>query len=660
MLYSKSHRNMVLLILLTGLFAAWSPTYSHPDDEMEKIQIMLLKWANGFLNSDSAAVAPLLAKDFKFDWGEKKAAFLRRVALNSLGASNVIIRYAYQKHVGEKILVSPVVIYYDRGNSKTPWTLTFVKEDGEWKIASMTRAPALPPELKKAVLPEYTSLHEVSVTVRDADTGEPIATRVHIKDQAGEYWPPQGHMKNIPIGWRQDVGGDVMVAGKTFAYVEPDFILPVPEGSYTIEVKRGMEYEPATLQFKVTSSEIPEIKIKLKRWINLRKQGWYSGDTHVHFLGLRTAMQEARGEDLNVINILATKWGELITNVEQFTGAPSVLSDSNQIVYFNEETRHGFLGHTVLLNLKELIYPLSWGGPNEGVPDGYDYPAMAYQADKAHKQQGFVSWAHFPYPSGELAVDVALGKLDAVDLFTWGDPFNEKGPRPAAARIWYRILNCGFRIPVSAGTDKMLNTQVVGSVRTYVKFDGAFTYDNWIKGIRAGRTFVTTGPMLKFTANGKEIGDTINSKKGDMIKVRAEVRSQIPIERMEIIKNGEIVATKQNVDKSQNMTFQTEVTVDGSSWIAARVYSSKLLPYQAWDVLNLKGIPVLAHTSPIYINVDGRAQRSPEDAAYLAKWCDYAIEWARNKARYLHESQRQEIVELFTKAKAVYLQQVQE
>ncbi|NIA31747.1 MAG: hypothetical protein GWP06_17785 [Actinobacteria bacterium] len=129
---------------------------------------------------------------------------------------------------------------------------------------------------------------------------------------------------------------------------------------------------------------------------------------------------------------------------------------------------------------------------------------------------------------------------------------------------------------------------------------------------------------------------------------------------MEIIKNGEIVATKQNIDKSKNMTYQTEVTVDGSSWIAARVYSSKLLPYQAWDVLNLPGIPVLAHTSPIYINVDGEEQRSPQDAAYLAKWCDYAIKWAKGKARYLHESQRQEIVELFTKAKAVYLQQVQE
>ncbi len=95
---------------------------------------------------------------------------------------------------------------------------------------------------------------------------------------------------------------------------------------------------------------------------------------------------ELRGEDLNVVNILVSKWGELITNAEHFIGAPSPLSDADHIVYVNEETRHHVLGHAVLLNLKELVYPLSWGGPDEGVHGGYDYPPMAHQADKTHQQ----------------------------------------------------------------------------------------------------------------------------------------------------------------------------------------------------------------------------------------------------------------------------------
>ena len=190
-------------------------------------------------------------------------------------------------------------------------------------------------------------------------------------------------MKNIPTGWREDVGGDVKVDEKTYAYVGPDFTLPLPVGSYVMEVVRGIEYEPRTIHFEVSESQVPTLVVELQRWSNVMEEGWFSGDTHVHFLDPRTGVLEMKGEDLNVLNILATKWGELITNVEHFTGTPSPLSDSKHIVYVNEECRHGFLGHTVLLNLKRLVYPLTWGGPGEGVRGGHDYPTMAQQDRKS-------------------------------------------------------------------------------------------------------------------------------------------------------------------------------------------------------------------------------------------------------------------------------------
>jgi hypothetical protein len=389
--------------------------------------------------------------------------------------------------------------------------------------------------------------------------------------------------------------------------------------------------------------------VTLKRWSNVQKDGWYSGDTHVHFLDPRTGLLEIRGEDLNIVNILATKWGELITNVEHFVGAPSPLSGPDQIVYVNEETRHNFLGHTLLLNLKELVYPLTWGGPGEGVDGGYDHPPMAQQADAAHAQGGLVTWAHFPGPTGELAIDIALGKIDAVDLMTWGDAFRETGESPPAG-TWYRFLNVGFNVPATAGTDKMFNTQVVGSVRTYVDVEGPFTYEAWIDGIRAGRSFATTGPMLTFTAGGHGLGETIEVEAGQVIMVRAEVNSRLPIERIEIIRGGEVVASKENVEGERELVFETEVPVEKSSWIAARAYSSEQLPYN--------GVPVMAHTSPVYIQVDGQPRSSPEDAAFLADWTDRAIEWARSEARFQFETQREEMIALFERAKRIYLRQM--
>ncbi len=89
-----------------------------------------------------------------------------------------------------------------------------------------------------------------------------------------------------------------------------------------------------------------------------------------------------------------------------------------------------------------------------------------------------------------------------------------------------------------------------------------------------------------------------------------------------------------------------------STWLAARAYSSEQLPYN--------NVPLMAHTSPIYVEVDGIPRRSAEDAAFLAAWTDQIIEWARTEARFLHEDQRGEMVALFERAKAVYLEQMED
>ena len=68
----------------------------------------------------------------------------------------------------------------------------------------------------------------------------------------------------------------------------------------------------------------------------------------------------------------------------------------------------------------------------------------------------------------------------------------------------------------------------------------------------------------------------------------------------------------------------------------------------------------MAHTSPIYVGVDGKPRRSPEDARVLLGWVRDAIEWARNQARFQDPEQRREMVALFQRAERVYLKQLED
>ena len=640
-------RTSTILLLLVVAIGSGSQLLSHSTPDMVEARLAVHRWANAMLNRDLQTMSSVLASDMTTAQGETRDEYVERLRRGMHKITHIWLRFAYFEQVAEEIRVRPVFIYRSRGVTKPGLTLTLRKTGEKWLIHHIDseRRPELPPALR-VDLPEQHQLYLLPVRLRDAETGLPLAARVRVVDSSDSYWPPQGHQKRIATGWREDVGGDVIVENKTYAYVPADFILPLRDGDYRLEVLRGLEYEPYQSKFTVKGANPSALEVRLQRWSNLQQEGWYSGDTHVHFVSPHGALLEAQAEELNVVNILASKWDELITNVEHFTGAPDRISEPDRIVYVNEECRHDYLGHTVLLNLKNLVYPLTWGGPDEGVEGGLDYPPMAKQADKTHAQGGFVGWAHFPGPHGELAVDVALGKVDSVDLMTWGDPLASRGGRAPAAEVWYGFLNCGFKLPATAGTDKMANSQVAGIPRVYVHVRGPFSYKSWLEGIRAGRTFVTTGPLLRFKAAGKNLGETINASRGEEIEFEVSVQSWIPVDQVEIVQGGKVVASWDNKAESRDLVLRGRITVGDSSWIAARA-GGRQLPYQM-------GIPLMAHTSPIYMDVEDEPRSSPRDAAFFLKWVEEALVWARQKAKIPDPLQRQEVIRLFEKARKLY------
>lgn len=652
-------------LLIVSLAVSSFKAFSHASDDLIPLRLTVAEWASAYQSDNLEELSDLLSDDFNGS-PAGKSAYLARLPL--LPVKKVILRYATYNIDNESARVSSIVhMPYRELYIPFSLSMSLEKEGSEWKITSITESDELPPDLVPIDHPHLHVTYEKPVAVRDSQTGEPVHSRVHIRDENGAYWPPQGHRKVIAEGWREDIGGDVIVAGKTYAYVDPDFVLPLPEGRYTMEIMRGPEYIPQSIDFKVDAGPPSSITVRLDRWINMAARGWYSGDSHTHFLEPHTALQEARGEDLNVINVLSSSGGNLITQIHQFTGAPSVLSDDKNIVYISEETRHDYLGHTVLLGLKEHVFPFGWGGPLTGVHGGFDYPTMAHQADKAHAQEGaLVAWSHLPHPHGELPIDVALGKIDAVEAMVFGSPFDKHPVRVrmgeltptelAPIDLWYNILNTGFNMPALGSTDKMWNSQVAGSVRTYVEVEGEFTYQNWVEGIRAGRTQFSSGPVIFFSVEGRQLGDTIEVEGRTSLHFTATVESLLPVDTLEIVVNGAIAASIENPKGEQKVTLDGAIDIGQSAWIAARAYSAHRFPTQAQ--LTGDGSPLMAHTSPIYISVNNQPRTSPESAKYLLRICDQTIRWAKTMARYQNEEQRMEVVALYERARNLLAQQV--
>jgi hypothetical protein len=649
---------LVVVASIPGAARVWA----HAGEGILPVRLVVTEWASALQGRDKEAMALVLSSRFP-----QRDHYLATLPLTPV--TRVDLRHATLNIHGDTATFTPAVIF-PRVNMLNPeaLSLTLRHEDPDWKIVAIAPTADIPDDLKLSNSVLQRVVHDVAVSLRDADTRDPVHARIHVRDRSGDYWPPQGHAKKVAEGWREDIGGDVIVDGRIYAYVTPEFTLQLPEGSYEMDVVRGTEYVPQHLQFSVSAAEVPTLEVALERWIHMAGRGWYSGDTHTHFLSPHAARLEAEGEDLNVINVLLSSGGNYFSNIADFTGGPDPVSDEDNIVYVTEETRHDFLGHTVLLNLKHLLYPFGWGEPNTGVHGGYDFPTMAHQADRAHAQGGVVAWAHMPFPNGELPIDAALDKIDALEAVVFGNPLREHAPwnhrwewtppPVSPLKLWYALLNVGFDLPGLGSTDKMWNSQVPGSVRTYVQIDGPLTYQKWVDGIKAGRTFISSNAMIDFSVGGKLPGATIERDGAGVLPYRARVDSRLPVDRIEILVNGEVVATQENTARAGHLSLEGTVEMGESSWIAARAWSSQELPYQ----YHLTGTPsiVFAHSSPVYVRIDGRPRRSASDAALLAEICERTIRWARTAAHYQSEAQRKEVVGLYERARAVYLEQVGE
>ena len=468
----------------------------------------------------------------------------------------------------------------------------------------------------------------VHTRVVDAATGQEVPCRIHFRSSEGVPYQPHGHHSHLNADhgtWHIDVGGDVRLDQATYAYIDGRCQGWLPTGRLFVDVARGFEYTPLRAEVAIKPGQ-RELELRLDRWTDMNAEGWYSGDTHVHFLSGDGANVEAAGEDLNVVNVLQSQWGSLFTNTEDFIGRPRISDDGRTIVYVSQENRQHFLGHLSLLGLKEAVMPWGSDGPQEAELGGSLETTLSYWADACHEQGGTVVIPHLPFPNGEPAALIASGRADAVEMLTQG---------PFAHTEYYRYLNGGYRLPLVGGTDKMSSEVPVGLYRTYVRIppDEPFSYESWCAGMRAGRTFLSGGPIIKLRVDGHEPGDTLQlGNNGGSVTVEASAQSPLPIHSLQIVQEGRVIAEAREVAGASRLSLTETVEVDAHTWLAARCggpdYFDAPRHHDEWHRQRF------AHTSPIYVASGGEewSMWSDATAQYMLTLVDGSLKYIRHRS----------------------------
>jgi hypothetical protein len=369
-------------------------------------------------------------------------------------------------------------------------------------------------------------------------------------------------------------------------------------------------------------------------------------------------VEQAAAENLAIVEDLVVNKEQRIPDMAYFSPQLDSASTADHLLLHGQEFHTSYWGHLGLLNLtKNFILPGYAAYPNTAAASLY--PANANVADMAHEQGALVGYVHpfdsFPDPAkdasltAELPADVALGKVDYIEVLGFSD-------HKSTAEVWYKLLNCGFRLPTAAGTDFMGNYASlrgpVGLNRVYAEVKpGPLKIEPWLAAIKAGRTFATNGPLLRFSLGGQGIGGEVqlagNNDKKQEVPFSAKLASIVPVDHLQIVCNGKVARELALDHDRKSARVDGSISLEASGWCILRAFSDQA----EYPILDLYPY---ATTSPVYVSVAGAPARSAEDAAYFVAWVDRLIAAARSDTSWNTDAERESVLSMLEEARTRY------
>ena len=320
--------------------------------------------------------------------------------------------------------------------------------------------------------------------------------------------------------------------------------------------------------------------------------------------------------------------------MNEFTTAHHVLDIGEENRHYGDNSPWGMgYGHVMLLNIRNLVQPVSRGHTLAG-QFRPGLPALVLllrrrPASRAAWSSGAttaVAW-RLQWPRRSVSSTPST----CFDPF-WMDPEYD---------LWYKLLNCGLRLPASTGTDWF----VCSNNRVYVQVDGEFSYASWIEGMKQGRTFITNGPALQLTLNGRPMGDTVECGSGTELEAEVTFSSFYPIERAELVVNGAVVECWEWPEGRREGALHRSFKAERDGWVAARLWGDSRDSFDQ---------SIYAHSSPSYFHCGAPPAEREADANFFLRSIDESLKWIDSYGRYNNDQQREDVRELFRRGREVF------
>ena len=511
----------------------------------------------------------------------------------------------------------------------------------------------------------------VEIVVLD-ENGKPTPARVSVGGEDGRAYAPNDAWMHAddsldPAQQKFEV---------QYFHTPGRAVVTVPAGKLSIDVMKGFEYRTEHREETITANQNDNVAVQLRRMVpaatapgylsSLTHQAWISADLHVHmnYAGAyrntpQHLVQQGEAENLGLIEDLIVNKEQRIPDIAYFRTDADPASTGILQLFHSQEYHTSYWGHLGLLGLqRNFLLPAYAAYANTAaaslVPTNVDI------ADLAHAQKALVGYVHpfdtFPDPSSpealtdELPVDVALGKVDYIEVLGFSD-------HKSTAAVWYKLLNCGFHLPTGAGTDAMANLASlrgpVGLNRVYAQVPpGPLNIHTWMDSLRKGHTFATNGPLLEFKLGDQTSGGELKlpAARND-VPFTASMRSIAPVDHLQLVCNGNVARELPLSSTHDSADVQSTLSLGQSGWCVLRAWNEKAEP----PILD---IYPYATTSPIYVSVAGAPVRSSKDAAYFVAWIDRLTKAVNENTDWNTPAEKASVLKQLESARAVYARQL--